>query len=106
MTTETILATMEPILSRCDMRAKMDGGTIKIYDKKTMLVGHLSPDGEVCERRLGKQNLLGALLKRQLTDALEATKGEKIGPMSPKENAISQIRAAMKEHGIVPSDLL
>lgn len=106
MTTDTILAVIAPILDKCNRKASIDGGIIKIWDKKRMQVGHMNEAGEVFERRLGKQNLLGALLKRQLVDAIEAAAGGKVGPMSPKENAIAQIRAAMKEHGILPSDLL
>jgi len=74
MTSERLIEVTTPILDACKMVATVDAGTVKIWDKKRMQVGHIAADGQVYERRLGRQNLLGALLKRQLTEAIDAAR--------------------------------
>ena len=76
MTSERLIEVTTPILGACKMVATVDAGTVKIWDKKRMQVGHIAADGQVYERRLGRQNLLGALLKRQLTEAIDAASRE------------------------------
>jgi hypothetical protein len=69
--TKTI-ETVTPVLAACGFSCKPQGtAEIVIFDKKGRLAGHITAKG-VQEQRSGKQNLLGALLKRNLTDAILA----------------------------------
>lgn len=72
MNTTRTIETVSPVLAACGFSCKAQGtAEVVIFDKKGRLAGRITTKG-VQEQRSGKQNLLGALLKRNLTDVILA----------------------------------
>ena len=72
-----LIAIVTPVLSACGFTCKVQGTEVAIFDKKRRIAGRVTADGEVKEQRIGKQNLLGALLKRTLMDAISIERTER-----------------------------
>lgn len=71
MNATRLIEVIFPVLDDCSFTCKPSSNRIELFNKKNVLCGHISEEGNVIEKRLGKQNLLGALLKRNLVDAIE-----------------------------------